>query len=498
MAAKDTYGQILRSSALVGASSALEICLRIVRSKVMAILLGPTGVGLFGLYTSIVDLAQTFAGLGVNRSGVREIAQIITAGESDRIARIVSVIRSTTIGLGIVGAGIVAMFAREISEVTFGTGNQATWVSLLSIAVLFQLVASGEQAVIQGARRIADLARIAAWCALLGTCFTIPVVYFLGERGLVPSIVAAGALNLAVSRWYGRRVTPATVRITASQLGRDLSPLLKLGIAFMLSGLMTMGSGYWIRVIVLRETGLEAAGLYQAAWTIGGIYVGFILQAMGTDFFPRLAAVAHDDAECNRLVNEQTRVSLLLGGPGVLTMLALAPIGISILYTTQFQGAVEPLRWICLGMMLRVITWPIGFIFVAKGKQNLFLAIDLAYSLVHVGLAWILVKAFGVTGAGLAFFGSYAFHLLLVYPIARHVSGFRYARENRNLGLVFLPLIAVVFEGFRELPSPWATCLGLLAALASGVLSLRTLAGLVGSEQSHPVLRRLLRILRVS
>ena len=162
MAAKDTYGQILRSSALVGASSALEICLRIVRSKVMAILLGPSGVGLFGLYTSIVDLAQTFAGLGVNRSGVREIAQVFRAGESERIARIVSVIRSTSIGLGVAGAGVVALFASGISDVTFGTKDQTGWISLLSIAVLFQLVAAGEQAVIQGARRIADLARIAA------------------------------------------------------------------------------------------------------------------------------------------------------------------------------------------------------------------------------------------------------------------------------------------------------------------------------------------------
>jgi PST family polysaccharide transporter len=281
------------------------------------------------------------------------------------------------------------------------------------------------------------------------------------------------------------------------QLGKDVTPLLKLGIAFMVSGLMTMGSAYWIRVIVLRETGLEASGLYQSAWNIGGIYVGFILQAMGTDFFPRLSAAAHDDAECNRLVNEQTRVSLLLGGPGVLTMLALAPLVISVLYTSRFHGAVEPLRWICLGMMLRVITWPVGFIFVAKGRQNLFLAIDLAYSLIHVGLAWILVKRFAVNGAGLAFFGSYVFHLLLVYPIARQVSGFRYSAENRTLGLLFLPSIALVFAGFYWLPPPWATCVGLLGALSSGVLSLRSLARLAQFD-SAPRIQRLLRSLRLA
>jgi len=494
MAAKDTYGQILKSSALVGASSAIEVGLRIVRAKAMAILLGPAGVGLFGLYTSVVDLALTFAGLGVNRSGIREIARVVGSGASERIARIVSVIRATSIGLGIAGAGLVAAFSSVISDVTFGSDDHARWVAPLGIAVLLQLVAAGEQAVIQGARRIADLARIAAWCALLGTSVTIPTVYFLGERGLVPSIVAVAALNLVVSRWYGRKVTTAPAWAAPAQLRQELAPLLKLGVAFMLSGFLTMGSAYWIRVLVLREVGLEAAGLYQSAWTIGGIYVGFILQAMGTDFFPRLSAAAHDAAESNRLVNEQMRVSLLLAGPGVLAMLALAPLVIAVLYTSKFHGAVEPLRWICLGMMLRVITWPVGFLFVAKGRQNLFLGIDLAYSLVHVGLAWWGVKALGVSGAGLAFFGSYVFHALVVYPLARQLSGFRTAPENRRLGLVFLPLIALVFASFRALPLPWATGIGLLAAASTGVYSLRTVVRLVGVERAPAALRRLLRV----
>ena len=49
-----------------------------------------------------------------------------------------------------------------------------------------------------------------------------------------------------------------------------------------------MGAAYTIRLIVLRNAGLEAAGLYQAAWVLGGLYVAFILQAMGADFYPRL------------------------------------------------------------------------------------------------------------------------------------------------------------------------------------------------------------------
>ena len=73
---------------------------------------------------------------------------------------------------------------------------------------------------------------------------------------------------------------------------REATALLTLGLGFLASGFLTMGAAYAIRILVLHTGGVEAAGIYQAAWTIGGLYAGFILQAMGTDFYPRLTAAS--------------------------------------------------------------------------------------------------------------------------------------------------------------------------------------------------------------
>ena len=103
-------------------------------------------------------------------------------------------------------------------------------------------------------------------------------------------------------------------------------------------------------------------------------------------------------------------VSLLLAGPGVLATLTMTPILIALFYTAKFDPAVGALRWICLGMSLRVITWPLGYIVVAKGLQGLFIWIDLLCAAVQLGLAWLLVPLVGLDGAGMAFFGLYVFH----------------------------------------------------------------------------------------
>jgi PST family polysaccharide transporter len=491
---KHTYAQILKSTALIGGSSALNIAVGIVRTKAMAVLLGPAGFGLMGLFGSIADVAQSIAGMGVNNSGVRQIAVAVGTGDSERIARTVVVLRRISILLGILGAVLLVILSRQVSNLTFGNDQHAPAVALLSIAVFFRLVSAGQGALIQGMRRISDLARMGVQGALFGTIISIPMVYFLREEGVAPALVGVAAMSVVTSWWYSRKVQIQPPELTRSQSRQEAVSLLKLGFAFMASGFLVLGAAYAVRIIVVRQVGLEAAGFYQSAWTLGGLYVGFILQAMGADFYPRLTAVSRDNAECNRLVNEQAQVSLLLAGPGVIATLTFTPIVIALFYSAKFEAAEGVLRWICLGMSLRVITWPMGFIIVAKGEQNVFFWTELTWTFVNVSLSWICVSCFGLNGAGIAFFGSYIFHGLMTYPVVRWLSGFRWSVENRRTGMLFLSLTALVFCGFYVLPPLFATGLGTLTMLISGFYSIRALLKLIPLDRiPTPMLWLLLR-----
>ena len=492
---KGSHVQILKSTALVGGSSVVNIVMGIVRTKAMAMLLGPAGFGLAGLYMSVASLAQSVAGMGINSSGVRQIAEANGSEDLDRVARTAIVLRRISIVLGLAGAVLVVAFARQISALTFGNANHSGAVSLLSIAVFLNLVSAGQGALIQGMRRIADLARMSVLGALFGTLITIPVVYFLGEGGVVPSLIGVAMMTLLTSWWYSRRVLIKATSMTAVHVREESTALLKLGFAFMASGLMTMGSAYVVRILVVHKLGLAATGLYQAAWTLGGLYVGLILQSMGADFYPRLTACAHDNARCNRIVNEQAYVSLLLAGPGMLATLTFAPLVIALFYAAKFAPAVGILRWVCLGITLRVISWPMGFIIIAKGVQSLYFWSEFAWTVVHLGLAWLFLGWFGLNGTGMAFFGSYVFHVGLIYTIVRRLSRFRWSAENKKTVSTYLVLIAAVFCASYLLPMVWATCFGAVIAFLSCINSMSVLLTLVSEERIPAPLRRLVGML---
>ncbi len=500
---KNTYGQILKSSALIGSSSALNIGFGMVRTKAMAMLLGPAGFGLMSLYTSVSDLTRSLAGLGVNVSGVRQIAEAAGTGDEQKLARTVTTLRRVAFYSGALGALLLVVFCRQVSQWTFRDANHASAIALLAVAVFFADVSAGQMALVQGMRRIADLARLNVLGAFWGTALSIPIVYFCRphENGVVPALVCVAAMGILTSWWYARKVKVQRPAMSMREVMDEASALLKLGLVFMVSALISTGlAPYLVRVILMRNIGLDAAGYYQSAWTLGGLYVGYILSAMGADFYPRLTAVANDNSQCNRLVNEQTEISLLLAGPGVLATLTFTPIVIQLFYSAKFGPAVETLRWICLGMLLRVASWPMGFILVAKGERKLFFWTEVLAGMVNVALIWAGVAMLGLQGAGIGFSASYLIYWIGIYAVVRQLSGFRWSTANKRMASVFIPMLVLVFVSkyaFARIPAA-GEAFGALITVLAGIYALKTLCGLIPVQRLPKPARSMVVLFRLA
>ncbi len=508
---KNTYGQILKSSALIGSSSAIGLGFGIIRNKAMAVILGPAGMGLVGNFTSIIELIRTLAGMGVSNSGVRQIAEAVGSGDEQRVARTVKTLRRVALWSGTLGALLLVALCVplakftftgdiQIKDVIFDTRAQIGAIALLAAAVLFADISAGQIALVQGMRRIADLARINVLGAMYGTLFSVPMVYFWGARGVVPSLICVAGMSILTSWWYARKVKVPDVKMERGQFAQETRELLKMGVVFMSSGLMTAGVAYLVRVIITQQIDLDAAGYYQAAWGLGGFYVGYVVSAMGTDFYPRLTAAVNDRETCNRMVNEQTEVGVLLAGPGLIAMLTFSGLLMHLFYSKQFGDApvaVELLRWICLGMILRVASWPMGFVLLARGERKLYFWSEFLSNLMYVGFVWGGARVFGLKGVGVAFFAMYMVYWIGIYIVVRRLTGFRWSAANVRLACLFAPLVAALFISSYFLTPIGVMSLGTLAAAASGIYSLKTLCALIPLKKFPRMARNLLLFFRL-
>lgn len=458
---KKSYGQILKSSALLGSSSAVIAVVGLLRNKAIALILGTGGAGWWTLCWSISELARTIAGVGLNNSGVRQIAEAVGTGDHQKIARTVVTLRRVSVVLGVLGAIGLCALCVPVAQWWFKDREQAGLVALVALTVLFNTISQGQIALIQGMRRIGDYARNSLFGAVLGTAVSIPLIYILYRLKWNPPLIVALALvgatlmTVLSSWWFARKIKLEVVSLSRQEITTEARGLLKLGFVFMLSGVMTQGVMSLVNIILMNRMDEEAVGLYGQAWLLSGYLAGFVFQAMGTDYYPRLTAVAHNHPECNRLVNEQAEVGMLLAGPALLATQVFAPWLLHLAASGKFLPATEVLRWFCLGMLLRAFSWPMAFVML------------------------------------------YLVYTVVAYLVVRRLTGFRFSAENLRIATVYIGLAAGVFLAAKFLITPVAFGLGFVAVLVTGIFSIKKLCALIPPERFPRRARQLLSKLRL-
>lgn len=415
----DSYRSILKSSSLIGGSSIINILIGMVRIKFVAVLLGPSGVGLIAIYGSITGIVGRVAGMGISTSGVRQIAKAFAQGDELVVARTVNTLRRTVWATGLLGALGMVLFAWPISELTFDSSKEAFNLALLGSTILLGSVATGQGCLLQGTRRIKELAWVSIIGAINGTLISIPCYYFWGQQGIVPSLILCAVAGLVTSWWFARRIQVKSVVMPWRESAGEAGLLLRFGLPVMLSGLMAGVNLYLINMILVRYFGLDGVGVYQAAFTLSGILAGFVLAAMGTDYYPRLIAASEYPDKLRDTINCQTEIALLLATPALAATLIFAPLVIALFYTESFQGSVDILRWAVYGVFGRVVSWPIGYLTLAKGYGTLYLAFETLAHILHIGLIWLCIQYWGLPGTGIAFALLYVLYMVMMYVWAR-------------------------------------------------------------------------------
>lgn len=474
-----SYRTILRASSIVGAASLVNILAGLIKMKVAAVMLGPAGVGLIGLYQNLMQTGSTVAGLGMNSAGTRRVAAAVAEGDTNvDLAR--RALFWGAMAQGLAGGLVFWLSAELIAAQMLADPSLTTEVAWLAIGVTLMVFAGAQTALLTGLRQIGSIARITAFSGVTGAAGGVAALWFWGEGGLLALVLITPVTTFALGVLHVRQLRRERHRFSPRELATEWQGMAWLGAALMVSALVTTLGHLAVRVLVQRDLGAEALGQFQAAWTIGMIYLTFILGAMATDFFPRLSAVITDRAAAVDLVNQQTEVGLLLCGPVLVVMLGCAPWVIHLLYSAEFGPAVEILRWQLLGDILKVLSWPLGFVLLALGAGRSFILTEsLGIGVFVLGVA-VGLPLLGVTATGVAFLALYVAYLPLVWWFGGRRIGFRWSRAVVwQAGLIIAAAVAVVLTA--RVSEGGAVVAGVGLGLGLGLWSMLRLADVAGA-----------------
>lgn len=472
---------LIRSMLVIGSAQVVNIFLSIIRMKVIAVLLGPAGIGLLGIYNNLQQMVGSAAGLGMGSSGVREIAS--AKGDAKSLNRVSHVLLAAHLVQGALAMIAVWVFRKPLAVWLTDDATLATEIGLVGIAILLMLLATAHTTLLQGLRRIGDLGRVTVIGALATTLIGLLAVWWLGRAGLIWFLIVQPLANLLAALFFIRKLPWEAHRppMGLKEIWVTWKPMARLGAAFMAGGLATTGTLLLVRALVTKELGLDAAGYFAAAWGITMTYVGFLLGAMGADYYPRLTEVIHDRNAANRLMNDQAQLGLAIGGPVLLLLIGWSPWLITLLYASDFGPAATLLQWQTVGNVFKLVSWAMSFAIVAAAHARIFFLMEMSFNAVFLVMIWFLLPVVGLEITGIAFLVGYITYFLTVYLLVRRLRGFRW--QSLSLKLFFVNVLLTASLLAASLISPFAgILLSPFIAAITGLVGIRIVLNKTGPE----------------
>ena len=440
-----SYKQIAKSTGIFGGSQVLTILSGLIRTKVLALLLGAAGVGLAGMFQSIIDLIRSVTSLGLSFSSVREIAEAHQTEDPKRIGHTVTMLKRWLWWTGIAGMILTIIFSPLISTFTFGDKKQTFSICLLAFCVLTGTLSSGQLALLQGLRKIGHMAKASAIGAVSGLIIALALYAWLGIKGIIPSLVAVSVTGLFTTWWFSRKIPVEKVVQSYQETLRKGGDMVKLGLFTVGSGLISTLTLFLVRSFILRNSDVASVGLFQAAWSICNLYLGAVLTAMGADYFPRLCGLKDNDTQIVRFVNQQTRFVLVVSTPIIVGMMLITTPVINLLFSSAFNSAVDLMRWQIVGTFLKVLVWPTGFVLLSKGKGFQFLLVESTWFIVYYLVTRLLWPMIGLEAAGVGYVVSYLIYLPFVLVLVKPLCSLKFEAKNIFLMVQYFLFVVIAY-----------------------------------------------------
>ncbi len=468
--ARGSFRSIVQATSLLGGATLANVLISLLKTKIAALLLGPVGIGLIGLLQGLLNAASAVASLGINATGTREVA--VAAAEQDEIAlkRAIGALFWGALLLACLGAGLFWLARSLLAELIVGDRRTAEMVGWLAIGLFAMVMTGGQVALLSGLRQIKSIAAITILTALLSVLIASAALLTLPQdAAIIVYLLSFPIMNVIIGQIFlARQPNARPGRIPIRILKEHWRGMARVGFWYTGTGILGASLALAVRAQLNQTLGAFELGQFQAAWTISSMYLAFILQSLGSDYFPRLSAAVGDREATNRIVNEQAEALLIMAAPAIFAVLGGAPLVLQLLYSSAFQDAAWVLRWQVLGDVFKLMVWPLSFVLLAAGAGRTFFFSEAFASIFLFVFIWVTLPLLGLVASGLGFVVMYGVHLALVLWILRRRIGFRWSADTLRAFAVTLAVSGAILLA-AALSELLALALGVFAAAIGGV-----------------------------
>lgn len=467
----DKYLNILKSTSLFGGVHGFNAIVNLVRTKIVAVLLGTNGVGLSSIYNTAIEMIRCVGILGVDTSGIRKISSVVEENQKEgHLKREICIFRSWILCLSIFGTLLTLILSPALSYLTFQNNEHIKDFLFLSPCIGLSIFSSGEMAVLKATRKLKELARTSLITTIVATLVIIPFYYYLGMDGVLPAIAAVFLVNLVVVIFFSGRQFKMSFSFGSDVFASGF-PLVKLGFVLMLTNLLDNGVQILVQSGLNWVGGLNLVGLFRTNVVITSMFTGFFLSSISTDYYPRLSGIFNDREKRIDTVRRQSEFLMMIVPPALVVMLFALPVITPLLLSKEFLDVVPFTQFALVGVLFSAVHLPFTYSSLSAGDTRYFFVLNTVQSvdmlLVLLGYKWD-----GLTGMGLMLMASNILDFASSLFLARVRYGITMSSRMRVLFACQLLALLLSLGTVNVFTGPLKWLLGVLILIISVITSL--------------------------
>ncbi len=373
---KTITSQLFKITSLNSLNIILKLGIGILTSKVLAIFVGPAGMGLVGNLRNFMISIESFGTLGFQNGIVKYIAE--NKKDTTAFSRIISTIFFTglfvcfIIGLGLYG------FAFYWNKIVFG--NSLAYSNIFEIMVFvlpFYIGSIYFIAIINGLGKYKQVIYINILGSILGLLVTVFLVYKFSVFGALLTIIITPSLLFLISLAFVKKEISLFTKIRFAsfdiQIVKDLS---HYTLMVLVSGIVGPIVVLAIRNFIIHNIGITQAGFWEAMSRLSTYYMLFINTLLSIYYYPKLV-LATTNIQVKKVVWSYYKNILPLFAIGLFLIYFLRFLIVKTLFTVAFEPVSNLFFWQLIGDFFKALSWILGLLFFAKKMSKAFILTEI-------------------------------------------------------------------------------------------------------------------------
>lgn len=410
---------IVKVFSLTSISTLVRMCTGLVSVKIVAAIIGPTGVALVGQLNNFASIMLSFSSGGINSGITKYIAEY--RDDREYVVNLLSTALRITAACSLVCGLALIVLHSQFSQLVMLSDDYGYVFIIFGFTILLYALNNMLTSIINGYKEFQKFVYVNIANSIIGVIFTIVLVLLWNLKGALISAVTFQSIMLFVTLFMLRNEKWMQWRYFKEKLS---SPIVRKYFNYSLMAFATALTAPVVQMIlrgyVMSEISTIEAGWWEGMNRISNMYLMVITSSLTVYYLPRLSEIT-DPTELRQEIARAYKaiVPILLAGFAIIYFLRFFII--HLLFTPDFLPMSKLFIWQLAGDILKICSWMLSFLMVAKAMTKAFLTTEFLFSATWLILGFIFVHLNGIVGLCQAYLVNFFIYFVAMIVLFKNV-----------------------------------------------------------------------------